>query len=910
MLWGRKTECERLTRLLDEARRLRSGVLVLGGEPGVGKTALVDYAVSAAAGLQVRQVKAPETEQGLPFAGLSALLRPWESGIGRLPPVQAAALRGALALGPAVGGDRFAVAAATLGLLTAAAERQPMLLALDDFHWMDEASAEAVLFAARRLDREGIAVIIGTRVPPPRWETLELTGLDAAAATELLTAHRGTVATEVADRLVRDTGGNPLALIELARLLRPEHLTGRAALPLPLPVGRATTALFAPRLSAVAADRRTALLLAALTDTDVGTVTDAARELGLPADAVSDLDDDGLVTVASRRIVFAHPLIRSAVVEVSTPAQLRTAHRALARALTGPEHTDRRAWHLSASVVGRDEEVAAELERMADRMRDKRAYQVASASYERAAELAAERGRYARCRFQAAAAAWFAGQFHRAHDLVAEATADELDGVWAAEAQYVLGGIELFLGHPGRALRRLADSAARHRTGAVEVAVRRQLDAVLAAYVGNDFDAAAELAIAAVGWGSADRALTGLAQLLAGVSVLAGGDPALGARLIGEAVGTPELMRGQGLGGQHAVHAAHELVRAGFPTAAKRILDPLVDGLRADAELGLLPYALHIAAVAEVRSGQLDAAYAAATESARLGRETGNPLWHYRGTAVLAYVRAARGEEADCRHSAAEARQLGEQLGTTSARYIDEALAELEFALGHTAAALAHTADVGYFGKCSAALLLTWPGAMDVAEAHARGGHRLPHRLAGALERTLAGDIAAGLPGQAAGLARLRALTTADPDEAGELFARAVNGYTDVGLRLEAARTQLSWGQRLRRQGSLSAARARLRAAHASLDAMGARLWSARALAELRATGVKHLPPAARSAQPLTPQEMQVALAVSSGATNREAAAALFLSTKTVEMHLTHVYRKLGLRSRTELARRFADERD
>ncbi|MEU7137114.1 LuxR C-terminal-related transcriptional regulator [Streptomyces sp. NPDC046261] len=910
MLWGRKAECERLGRLLDDARRLRSGVLVLCGEPGVGKTALVDHAVAAATGLQVRQIRAPETERELPFAGLSALLRPWESGIDRLPPVQAAALRGALALGPAVGGDRFAVAAATLGLLTAAAERQPMLLALDDFHRMDDASAEAVLFAARRLDREGIAVIIGTRVAPPQWETLELRGLDAAAATDLVAAHQGPVAAEVAERLVRDTGGNPLALIELARLLDAEHLAGTAALPLPLPVGRATTALFAPRLSAVGAERRTALLLAALTDTDVDTVTDAARELGLPAEAVTDLDDDGLVTIEARRIVFAHPLVRSAVVEVATPAQQRAAHRALARALTGPEHTDRRAWHLSASVVGRDEEVAAELERMADRMRDKRAYQVASQSYERAAELAADRGRYARCRFQAAAAAWFAGQFHRAHDLVAEATVDGLDGDWAAEAQYVLGGIELFLGHPRRALRRLADSAARYRTTAVEVAVQRQLDAVLAAYVGNDFDAAAELAVAAAGWGSANRAMTGLARLLAGVSVLARGDPLRGARLIGEAVGTEELLRGQGLGGQHAVHAAHELVRAGYPMAAKRILDPLVEGLRADAELGMLPYALHIAAVAEVRSGQLSAAYAAASESTRLGRETGNPLWHYRGMAVLAYVQANRGEEADCRHSAAEARRLGEQLGTTSARYIDEALAALEFALGHTATALRHVADVGYFGMCSSALLLTWPGAMDVAEAHARGGHRLPHALAAALERTLAEDIASGLPGQAAGLARLRALTTPDGDEAEELFERAVTGYTQVGLRLEAARTQLSWGQRLRRQGRLSAARARLRAAHTGLDAMGARLWAGRALAELRATGAKHLPPAAQQAQALTPQEMQVALAVSSGATNREAAAALFLSTKTVEMHLTHVYRKLGLRSRTELARRFADEHD
>ncbi|MCA6095196.1 LuxR C-terminal-related transcriptional regulator [Streptomyces sp. SCA3-4] len=910
MLWGREPECERLGRLLDAARGLRSGVLVLGGEPGVGKSALVDHAVRTAHGLQVRQVRAAETEQGLPFAGLSALLRPWEHEIGRLPPVQAAALRGALALGPPVGGDRFAVAAATLGLLTAAAEGQPMLLALDDFHRMDEASAEAVLFAARRLDREGIAVLIGTRVPPPEWETLHLAGLDTAAATELLTAHGGTVADDVAERLARDTGGNPLALIELARLLGPDHLTGRAALPVPLPVGRATTALFAPRLADLRPGRRSALLLAALTDTDVDTVAAAARELGLPPEAVTELDDGGLVTLDGGRVAFAHPLVRSAVVEVAGPARVRAAHGALARVLTGPAHADRRAWHLSASVVGRNEEAAAELERMADRMRDKRAYRIASVSYERAARLTADRERYGRCRFQAAAAAWFAGQFHRARDLVAEATADETDGDWAAEAQYVLGGIELFLGHPGHAVRRLADSAARHRATAVEVAVRRQLDAVLAAYVGNDFPVAAELATAAAAWGSTDRALTGLAHLLAGVSVLACGDPERGAHLLQAAVDVPELVRGHGLDGQHAVHAAHELVRVGMPTAAKRILDPLVEGLRADAELGMLPYALHIAAVAEAGSGQLNAAFAAASESARLGRETGNPLWHYRGTAVLAYVQAVRGEEDDCRQRAAEARRLGEQLGTTSARYIDEALAALEFALGHTEAALAHTADVGYFRVCSSALLLTWPGAMDVAEAHVRGGHRLPHALAAALERTLAGDIAAALPGQAAGLARLRALTTADGDEAEELFGRAVAGYTGAGLRLEAARTQLSWGQRLRRQGGRTAARARLRAAHAGLEAMGARLWAGRALAELRATGLKHLPAAGRPEQPLTPQEMQVALAVSGGATNREAAAALFLSTKTVEMHLTQVYRKLGLRSRTELARRFADEHD
>lgn len=908
MLLGRAAETARLSDLLDQARQGRSRVLVVSGEPGVGKTALLDFAASQAGDLRVRQIRAAEAERGLPFAGLSALLRPWEAEIDLLPFVQAAALKGALALGPAAAGDRFAVAAATLGLLTIVAEQQPMLLTLDDLHWMDTASAEAVLFAARRLDHEGIAIILGTRVAVEGWDTLELDGIDAAAASALMSEHCGRqIAPKVADQLVRDTAGNPLALIELARLLDHDVLTGGSPLPVPLPVGRATTALFAPRLSTVGPQAQSALLLAALTDTDVDVVQRAAARLDLPPEAVTRLDGDGLVVFEAGRLVFAHPLIRSAVVEMASPAKLRAAHRALAQVLDGPLDTERRAWHLAESVIGRDEQIAAELERMADSMRDKRAYQVASTSYQRAAELATDRARYARCRFQAAAMAWFAGNFTHARDLAAETGVEELEGIATAEAQYVLGGIELFLGHPEQARQLLSASAASYLTISTDVAMERQLDAVLASYVGNDFESAAELALEATQWKSSRPALTGLGQLLAGVSILTQGDPATGAELITSAVNTAELVSGVGLHNQHTIHAAHELVRVGLPLAAKRILEPLVDRLRANVELGMLPYALHIAAVVDARSGHLDAAYAAASESTRLGGETGNPLWHYRGMAVLAYVQALRGDETESRRNAAEARRLGEQLGTTSARYIDEALAALDFALGNTRGALEHVAAVGYFRNCSSAMLLTWPGAMDLAEVYARDTEKVPDHLHAALDRTIADGIAAELPGQAAGLARLRGLMAEDLVQAEEFLDEAVTRYTSVGLRLDAARTLLSWGEKLRRHGKLAAARTRLGAAFSSLEGMGARLWADRAMAELRATGAKNLPATRQEAQPLTPQEMQVALAVANGATNRETAGSLFLSTKTVEMHLTHVYRKLGVRSRTELARRFSD---
>ncbi|WP_194818495.1 LuxR family transcriptional regulator [Nocardia sp. XZ_19_385] len=908
MLLGRAAEATRLLALFERARRGRSGVVVVSGEPGVGKTALIDFALRQGGGLRIRRVRAAEAERGLSFAGLSALLRPWESEIDDLPPVQAAALKGSLALGPAVTGDRFVIAAATLGLLTMVAERQPILLALDDFHWMDEASAEAVLFAARRLDCEGIAIILSTKVPIPQWESIELSGLDAAAAAELVAAHSGqSIAPEVAGRLVAGTAGNPLALIELARLLDPAMLAGTAPLPDPLPVGRATTALFAPRLAALDPGGRTALLLAALTDTDVDVIKRAAAGLGLADSAAAGLDHDGLVAFDAGRVVFAHPLIRSAVVEQATSAQIRAAHGALAAALADSACPERRAWHLAESVLGRDERVADELERMANGMRDKRAFHIASHTYERAAELSADRARYARCRFQAAGAAWLAGEFARARDLVSPAGIVGAEGDETAETKCVLGGIELFLGHTTRARRLLAESAAHYRPVDVEVAMRHQLDAVLAAYVGDDFAAAAELALETETWGCEHPALTGLARLLAGVGTLACGDPEHGARLLADAVDTPELMRGAGLHGRHAIHAGHELVRIGLPLAAKGILDPIVERMRAETELGTLPYALHVSAVAEARAGQLDAAYAAAEEAARLGLETGNPLWHYRGASVLAFVRALRGDETECRQAAAAARELGAAMGSTPGRYIAEALATLEFSLGNVDAALEHAMAVGDFQQCSSAVLLTSPVAVDIAEAHLKGIAELPPALAGALDRTLATEIAAELPGQTAGLARLHALSCADIDEGAKLFGYAVDCYTDAGLEFDSARTLLSWGEWLRRRGRPAAARTRLRAAWIALEAMGARLWAARALAELRATGAKNLPTAAPDAQPLTPQELQVALTVANGATNRETAGALFLSTKTVEMHLTQVYRKLGVRSRTELARRFAE---
>src|SRR5262245_36660512 len=389
MVLGRAAERARIDALLAAAREGRSGGLVLRGEAGIGKSALLADAAERAEGATVLAARGVESEAELPFAGLAELLRPVVHLLDSLPGRQAEALRGALALGPPAAGDRFAVAAATLGLLAAAAEEAlPLLVLVDDAHWLDRSSLEALLFAPRRTEAEGIAFLLAARPGEPRtpsdFEELTLGGLDRESAQRLLSAAAPALAPGVAERLVEGTGGNPIALSEVTGLLSAAQLAGEEPLPEPLPAADAADRAFRRTVEALAPAARTAALVAAAAGAaPVAAVASASSTLGGDLEAA---EAAGLVAVADGIVDFAHPLARAAAYASAPAADRRAAHRALADAVGG----DRRAWHLAESLFGPDEEVALALEQAGAEAEGRAGYAAAAAAFERAAQASAD----------------------------------------------------------------------------------------------------------------------------------------------------------------------------------------------------------------------------------------------------------------------------------------------------------------------------------------------------------------------------------------------------------------------------------------------------------------------------------------------------------------------------------------
>src|SRR5215472_6069180 len=513
VLYGRHTECAAVGRLLRGAREGRSGVLVLRGEAGVGKSALLAWAADRAAdlagGMTVLRAGGVESEVQLPFAALHQLLRPLLDRLGRLPAVQAAALRAALGLAAAPGGgdrggeragDRFLVSVGVLSLLADAAEQRPLVCLLDDAHWLDRASADALVFTGRRLGAEGIGLLFAARDAEPRGfdapglPELRLAGLDGKAAAGLLAdAVPSAPAAQVRDRLLTAAGGNPLALLELPAALSAAQLAGRAALPDPLPVGAGVERAFAERASRLPAAVRTMLLLIAADDTgEVATVLRAAHGLGLDAGALGPAEAARLVRTEIARVEFRHPLIRSAIYRSATFAERRAVHLALAGALDGAGQADRRAWHRAAAAVAPDDVVAGELERSAGRARARGGHAAAAAALERAAELTGQEPARAKRLAAGAEAAWLAGRPPWALELAGRA--DRLDPPprLCADLQQLRARIELWCGSPVQAHRLLAGAVAAIADADPEKAALLLLQVGQAAWVAGDVAATAE----------------------------------------------------------------------------------------------------------------------------------------------------------------------------------------------------------------------------------------------------------------------------------------------------------------------------------------------------------------------------------------------------------------------------------
>ena len=907
MLLGREHETARIDRLLDEAREGQSGVLVLSGEPGIGKTALLDYAASRADGMLVLSARGIESEAELPFVTLADLLRPVIGLVDRIPAAQSAALRAALALGPPLKGDRFTVCAAVLSLCAVAADESPVLVLIDDAHFVDPSSMQAVFFAARRLDAEGIAMLVAQRsgidLGASGLPTLGLEGLPHDAAAALL-GRPGSIAAAVAEELIAASGANPLALIELPSLLSPAQLSGASPLDSPIPTGDALERAFLRRVEVLPEQTKQALVVAAASgSSDFDEILAAVERAGLEPDSLDSAERAGLTIVADSHFAFEHPLLRSAVYYGATAVMRRTAHQVLAGG--GGE---RRPWHLAAASEAPDASIAAELKEGANAASGRGGHAEAAMALEAAARLAVGADAQAGFLRDAADEARKAGQTAKALELAKAALASAEQPELRTRIEHLYGVLEMWSGSALAAYDRLRKTAEGVKTADPVRAARLLTDAAWACFMGGEVNRGRESAeqakSLAEGRGGlaeiASGALLGIALLLAGERGNA--DPLLSRdRAL---LDDPEFVkRGYTL----VWPGAQALVWLEEHDQARAVYERVIDFARAQSAPTVLPYTLTGLADLDFRTGGWVRAYANANEAVVLARATGQPVALSFALAGLARIEAAQGREADCRLHATEAIDLGSAgVGVGSVVvYAAAALGLLELGLGRIEEAigqLSRVADAVHAHGLKQPTVIQW--APDLIEALARSGRREEAvECHASFERAAEDSLSSWALGSAA---RSRALLAGDEFE--DDFSRALELYEALPAPFEIARTELCLGERLRRSRRRREARTVLRSAIDRFERLGATPWSERANTELRASGETIQPGGVIATNELTPQELQVALAVGKGATNREAGAALFLSPKTIEAHLGRIYRKLDIRSRTELAAVLARE--
>jgi DNA-binding CsgD family transcriptional regulator len=904
-LIGREAECALVVRLLDEARKGRSGSLVLFGEPGIGKSALLEYAVgSAGSEMRTLRVTGLEAASEAPFAALDELLRPVRPSIRRLSQARRQALDTALGLDDGGDTEPVAVAAATLALLATLAERGPLLCVVDDAHWIDRESAEALTVVSGRLGAEGIVVLFAARegegFNARGLPEAEVGGLAPDAARALLARHapRG-LAADVADRLVLETAGNPLALVELPELLSDAQLAGRESLDRPLPVAGALERSFVRRASALQDDARRVLLVAAASDSEeLGLILRAAKTLGIEGPAIEAADSAGLVSIRGWRLRFRHPLVRSAIYQAATLGERRAVHVALAGALSGEAEADRRAWHRASAALGPDEEVATELERAATSARLRGGFAAEARTLELAARLAPEDAARARRLVDAAAAAWRAGRSAEATQLLDEASPSVADPVVRASAQELRAEILKRHGRAEEAHDLLIAEAARLEAVNPRRAARMLTLACHLFFRREQAGRALELAERA--WDVAGHEVAAkdleLAGTLAWARVYLGQSDA-GRELALECAANSERT-GETAKGPQVAWCLSWLEEYDH---ARALIERAVAAHREAGAFGDLAYVLFFLADLEFRVGRLSAAYTAAQEASRLAEQTKRENIVMSALTILASVEAVLGRANDARTHATHALAVaGSTFNLTFVARANAALGLLELSLGRPREAIADLELVERQMERTDVIepsVLEW--MPDLIEAYIRAD-----RVDQAIPRLERWERWANQTGRLwalAAAARYRGLIATDADFDAH-FQGALGLHERSPRPIERARTELCYGERLRRAGRRVDSRARLRSALEIFDGLGAVPWSDRTRAELAATGetVRRRDPTVT--ERLTPQELQIALAVGEGQTNREVAAALFLSPKTIEYHLHNVYRKLDVRSRAQLA--------
>jgi DNA-binding CsgD family transcriptional regulator len=895
-LVGRGQECALIDGLLDAAMRGESGSLVLRGEAGIGKSALLGYAADHAEGMTRLSVTGVEDESELAFAGLHGLLWPVVGYLGALPSPQQGALAAALGLGPAEGSERFLISAGVLSLLAAAAEERPVLCLIDDAQWLDVASTDALLFTARRLDAEGVVLMFALRDDDRRHldapgQELALEPLETEQATALLDQVGREVASPVRERLLGEAAGNPLALLELPSALTDEQLAGRSGLPDAIPLTARLQSAFQRRVEGMPEDTRGALLLAAADGVgELQVLFEAIRELGLSGDAFDAAEQEGLVVISGEQLSFRHPLVRSAVYESAPFADRRRAHAALASACSAETQADRRVWHRAIATMTADEEIAAELEASAERSRMRGGHASAATAYERAAKLSpTDSARVSRL-VDAAGSAFVAGQIERARSLV-EQSLPTADRASRADLLALRGVIDGFGGSLADALLSLLEGI--ELSDDASSSLEMLLEACAMATSLADYDQLLELCRRAAEFSPATNHDRFTVALLSGMAAELEDDYDCGAALVTEASEIAERL----VNPRCFIWLAASIGRAGswgdgLPHAVRA-----VKLARERGYLATLPHALQAQASQLVGLSQFDLAYAVADEARQLALDLGFPWAAGWAVADLAYVDAVRGDEDLVRARLNELEQLTTSMSPAVPAGINRALGTLALGLGRPSEALDRLlASIALVRPQSSPMLVY--GVPDAVEAAARA--QRPEETAEHLARYAAWVERFPNPARRALLARCRAL--GDETNAEARFAEATR-FIDALAPFERARTQLLYGEWLRRERRRIDARVPLRAALETFEQLHLSPWAERARSELRASGETARRRDASTRDQLTPQELRIADLAASGLTNAEIGEQLFLSPRTIDYHLRKVFTKLGIASRSDLAR-------
>jgi DNA-binding CsgD family transcriptional regulator len=902
-LQNRLSEIGALEGLLEAADHGEGGGLVLRGEPGVGLTSLLEYAVGAAgtAGMRVTRVTCDEWEHQLGFAGVHQLCAPLLDNLRHLPVPQQQAL--SLAFGRVAGPppEPFLVGLAALTLLSAASNVRPVLCAVDDAQWLDPASAAVLAFVARRLLTERVALLFAVQVsasgagPLTGVRDVLVSGLAADDARKLLeSAVPGTLDAHVADRLVAETGGNPLALLELPGELTPDQLGGAEQLPEPIPVGDRLVQRFLKQVRSLPADTQVLLLLSAADpEVDAGVFWSAAARLGLSADAAAPAERERLVTV-NHRIAFRHPLIRSAIYAAAPKTERLRVHQALTDAIDSRLHPERHAWHRAVVAQTPDEDVAAGLARSGELARARGDNAAAATLLERASRLSPGPGDRFDRSVSAVEASLAAGTPGRAAAELAQVRAQKLDRIQQAQVLRLRGAISFALGQGADAAAMMLDAALALEDAEPRLARQVYLEALEASiYHGRFGNSGGSVGVAARAR-EAPRAIkpTAAELLLDGLSLLL---------TEGHAAAVPVLRRAiAGLRREDDVRwlplGALAAIEIWDDEGLHGLANRHVQLAREAGQLSHLTTALHqLGGLDDVLSGRLHAAAAWFDEARDLAAAGGDPFASHADAGVLIVAAwQGRPETRDLAVAArrdAVARGLGRYV--TFAQY---ATAVLEMGLGNYEAALAAALEV-----CEdRALYLATQVLPEVIEAAVRLGET--ELAAGAVSRLEERTVPSGTDWALGTLARSQALL-AEGAEAESLYLSALERLRRSRSVPSLARTHLLYGEWLRRERRRRDARAQLRMAHGLFESIGAGAFDERARIELLATGERVAPRAIEQPiEELTAQEARIARLVSEGSTNPQIAQQLYISPRTVEYHLHKIFRKLDVTTRTQLA--------